>query len=551
VIKNVPQNGTFFLRGNGTRIKRKDRIGTDLSVYIRSFRLIRVPSNLRKQKMKLNLTINKHWDAIIASMVACIFIYLFTRMSGIGISPDSVNYESAASNIRNHFSFTDFNGRPLVDFPLGYPSFLAFISWITGVSVLHIAPVVNCFLISGVIFLTSIIIDSHQHKSKIYKIAILSLIACSPGLLEIYSMLWSETFFLFLTLLFIVSLKNYFNSYRTTSLLLAALVVAIAFVTRYAGITLLGTGFFMIFFNGKIPRRKKIKHLSLFTATGISLVAINLFRNQQAAGHTTGVREKALRTVSDNFQQAGSVISEWLPFLRGHGSIGTLIFISILVIGVSILFYHLLQQQYFTFTETIVACYFVVYAVFIITIASISRFEDLSGRLLSPLYIPMLLLGTGWIVRFMKRAAQLKRTVLACIIFVVFAGFHYHHYRLNAEAWEGIKDSGMPGYAEGSWRGSAAVAMVRANKNKITSPVYANANDAVYFLTGIHAMALPHKEIQKEIDAFLQHPSFYVIWFVDGDNPDLISLDFIKQHKKLISVTEAENGALYFFSDFK
>jgi hypothetical protein len=101
-------------------------------------------------------------------------------MSGIGISPDSVNYESAASNIRNHFSFTDFNGRPLVDFPLGYPSFLAFISWITGVSVLHVAPVVNCFLISGVIFLTSIIIDSFQHKSKIYKIAILSLIACSP-----------------------------------------------------------------------------------------------------------------------------------------------------------------------------------------------------------------------------------------------------------------------------------------------------------------------------------------------------------------------------------
>jgi hypothetical protein len=84
----------------------------------------------------------------------------------------------------------------------------------------------------------------------------------------------------------------------------------------------------MIFFNGEIPLAKKIKHFSLFTATGISLVD-KPFRNQQAAGHTTGVREKALRTVSDNFQQAGSVISEWLPFLSGHGNIGTYIFISI------------------------------------------------------------------------------------------------------------------------------------------------------------------------------------------------------------------------------
>jgi hypothetical protein len=499
--------------------------------------------------MKRGFSISKHWEAAVASIAACTFIYLFTRASGIGISPDSVNYESAASNIRNHFSFTDFNGHPLVDFPLGYPSFLALVSWITGISVLHVAPVVNCFLISGIIFLTSIIIDSFQHRSKWYKIAILSLIACSPCLLEIYAMLWSETLFLFLTLLFIVLLKNYFGTYSAVSLLPAALVVAVALVTRYAGITLLGTGLFMIFFNGEIPLARKIKHLLLFTLTGISLVVANLARNQQAAGHTTGVREKALRTVSDNFEQAGGVVSEWLPFLGGHETTATYIFIVLLLIGTAILVYRLLQQQYFVFTETIVTCYFIVYAVFIIIIASISRFEDLSARLLSPLYIPMLLMATSWVAGSVKRSIKIKRIILCIVLFVVYASFHYHHYQLNAAAWEGIKDSGMPGYAEGSWRESAAVAMVRANKHKLTQPVYANANDAVYFLTGIHATALPHKEIQKEIDAFLQHPSFYVIWFNNGDNPDLVSLDFIKQHKKLVSVTEAENGAIYYFSD--
>ena len=61
-------------------------------------------------------------------------------------------------------------------------------------------------------------------------------------------------------------------------------------------------------------------------------------------------------------------------------------------------------------------------------------------------------------------------------------------------------------------------------------------------------MPLPHKEIQPEIDAFLQYPSFYLVWFTDGENPDLINLTFIKQHKTLVSVEELEGGAVYYFS---
>ncbi len=132
---------------------------------------------------------------------------------------------------------------------------------------------------------------------------------------------------------------------------------------------------------------------------------------------------------------------------------------------------------------------------------------------------------------------------------IIYAGFHYNHYRLNAEAWEGIKDAGIPGYTEDSWTQSPAVAFVKKNKTLFTQPIYSNANDAAYFLTGIHATALPHKEIQPEKDAFLKHSSFYLVWFTDGENTDLISLDFIKQHKKLVAIEEIEGGAVYFFAD--
>src|SRR6478609_11305962 len=203
-------------------------------------------------KRSFSIFISKHWDALLASVAAYIFIGLFTRHSGIGISPDSVVYLSTANNIREHFSFTDFNGLPLVDFPLGYPVWLAKISFLSGMPVIKIVPVLNSVLFAGVIFLTSIIIEGHQKTAAFYKACFLALLACSPFLLEVYAMLWSETLFLFLIMLFIVAFYSYLKNYRVYSLLLVAVIAAIAFITRYAGVCLLATGIFMILFNGEI-----------------------------------------------------------------------------------------------------------------------------------------------------------------------------------------------------------------------------------------------------------------------------------------------------------
>jgi hypothetical protein len=500
-------------------------------------------------KPSFSIFISKHWDAVLASVAACIFISLFTRHSGIGISPDSVAYLSTATNIREHFLFTDFNGLPLVDFPLGYPIWLAKISFLSGVPVIKIVPALNCILFTGVILFTSLILAGYKKTTPFYKACFLALLVCSPFLLEVYAMLWSETLFLFLIMLFIVALYRYLKTYRLYSLLLVAAIGAVAFVIRYAGICLVATGIFMILLNGEITGSKKIKHLFLFTGISCLLVIVNLVRNNIVSGNLTGVREKALRSLTDNFQQTGAVLAEWLPFLRGHETTATILFILLLLSAITIIAYRSLQQQYFAEYETIVTVFFVIYTVFIIGMATVSRFEDLSSRLLIPLYIPMLLTVGGWMISYTQKFYGIKKTVVIALLLILYAGFHFNHYRLNAEAWEGIKDAGMPGYTEDSWTQSPAVAFVNKNKALYKDPVYANANDAVYFLTGIHALPLPHKEIEKEKAAFLKHESFYLIWFHDGDNPDLVNLDYIRQHKKQISVEELEGGAVYFFAD--
>lgn len=492
--------------------------------------------------------LSKHWDALFASCIACGFIYFFTRHSGIGISPDSVVYVSVAENISKHARFVDFNEWPLVDFPAGYPCFLALCSWLSGLPVLRVLPWVNGILFSAVMVLASIIISYHTKSSRLYKLLFLLLLACSPCLLEVYSMAWSETLFIFWILLFMIAARAYLRAQTVLTILLMGLVAALAFVTRYAGISVVITGGLLILLDGELTMAKKIKHALLFGITSISLATINLVHNMRITGNPTGVREKALRSFSDNIAQFCEVIGSWFPFMQGHGTLVIILSGLIFMAGICKLLYRSLQQQYFHTIETIIACFFIVYLLFMLTIASVSRFEDMSGRLLSPAYIPVLLIATSWIVPFYRKLTQAKKYILLAIAICFYSAWQYHHYQLNAEAWDGIKDAGIPGYTEDSWTQSPTVHFIRQNKAAFPGTVYSNANDAVYFLTGLHAMPLPHKELSLEKHVFLQHPSFYLIWFNDGENPDLVGLDFIKRHKQLQSVRSFGDGAIYFFS---
>ena len=65
----------------------------------------------------------------------------------------------------------------------------------------------------------------------------------------------------------------------------------------------------------------------------------------------------------------------------------------------------------------------------------------------------------------------------------------------------------------------------------------------------MRANVLPHKDIQKEIEECINHLSFSVVMFTDGDNPDLVSIDFIQRHKKLLWQKNFADGAIYYFSN--
>ena len=108
--------------------------------------------------------------------------------------------------------------------------------------------------------------NGFQNPSGWYKRILLACILLSPALQEVYSLLWSETVFLLLILLFMISITNYLQDMKIKLAVDFCWSCALACLTRYAGVFLLPAGFFLIFFNQELPWTVPIHSLSYISA---------------------------------------------------------------------------------------------------------------------------------------------------------------------------------------------------------------------------------------------------------------------------------------------
>ena len=480
-------------------------------------------------------------------------IQVFARHGGIGVSPDSVIYMSTATNILNHGTIRDFSGWPMMDFPAGYPFFLAAVQLLSRTEILYAGPVLNGLLFASLIFTSGWLMERFTVHSKWYKWALLTIIPLSPCLQEIYSMIWSESLFLLLILFFIPAMRHYLQAPALRRLLLPALIAALACVTRYAGVSLILLGGGLILLVGGLPWSKKLLHGGIFSLISSTLFGLNLYRNHLVTGTLTGYREKALTSFGTNLYHYGSVLCDWLPFFNGHYEAAAWVGAGFILLGTALFIRRWFAGRDLFSYENIGAAYFIVYTVFILATASLSRFQQLDSRLLSPLCIPWLWAISswtpGWVRGLRLREGRMSWTgiVICTGIFVCMQAGQWRTFKLN---WEGIKDAGIPGYTEDQWKQSQTMDYIRhnADMHKPGAPVYSNAYEGIWFLTGVHSDLIPHKEFPQDIREMLHEDHFYIIWFEDSANADLMSIDSIRQVKNVAQELTFDDGKVYFFT---
>ncbi|MVN22170.1 hypothetical protein [Mucilaginibacter arboris] len=497
--------------------------------------------------MKCFFYLQKNWETLLAAILGFFAIIISTRYSGIGVSPDSVVYASVARNFHAGKGFVELSGIPIVQFPLFFPVFLAAVFLLTGIDPIITAPYLNGILFSIVIFCCGKLADQLNVKSPWYKRFLLILVVLSPSLLEIYKMIWSETLFILLSLLFLFQWQNYVRFHQPKHLLTLALIAALALVTRYAGITLVFTGCLLLLIDPALAFKQKIKHFFLFGFTAISLLILNLLRNALILGTVTGNRQKGTTTLTENLQFYGTTISGWLTIPETYVTIAFFIGIISLTLFLILFWMKCRNKAAIVSTENVLVCFFLTYAGFIIITSTISRYETINNRLLAPAFIPFLFGGSSWLVRILKKYRQKQYKLLSYFLFLLTILFISRSFYVDYQQYQEDTTSGIPGYSDDSWNKSEMVAFLKKHKEvfKPSLKIFSNDSAGMYFITGFKTLSIPDRHYQKEIKEYTSNKHHYLIWFNQTEDEELLSLNEIKQIKQLTLLYQFKDGAIY------
>ena len=156
--------------------------------------------------------------------------------------------------------------------------------------------------------------------------------------------------------------------------------------------------------NSKLSFRKRFVDGMIFSIISCSLLAINLYRNWQLSGTLTGNRLPSLTPLITNIHHVGVVFSNWLPFANGNYAITIVLTIGMIAILIMICLKQFLKYRRVSNYESIAAFFALFYVSFMIVTATLSRFETLNSRFISPAFIFLLWSGSSWLVPFLQRA---------------------------------------------------------------------------------------------------------------------------------------------------
>jgi hypothetical protein len=442
---------------------------------------------------------------------------------GLGLVNDSSYYVEGAANLLAGKGFVRFSGggelKPITHFPPLFSLTLAGFG-LAGMDLLAGARLLITLLFGLDILLVGVSVYQIS-RSSLFAIFGALILACSDVFLGVYSLALSEPLFLTLMLVAFLVLAESFTRGEWYWPLLAGFLLSLAYLARYAGISLFVTAFLAIFilqstsptlrpgkgFFHRIPFRES---LLLLAGACLPVLAWNLYNLFMSLTGSLSNRQVAWHPVSFKvlFEALKNLLTWGAPddFLRSLPLSGRLLSLSSLLLLPALLgwlgwvvwrrlkkpegFQVLADSLGLAFTY---ALHILVYLAFLVI--SLSFFDastPLDDRILSVIYLPGIILfasGLAWMWKKLGsqpplvRGAAIYRWLLGtfCLLFLLFSA------RDGSAAVKQLSAQGQ-GFAHQGWRESQTI---RAIQNWPDIMVYSNKPTAIYLLTGRNAYIIP------------------------------------------------------------
>jgi hypothetical protein len=490
-------------------------------------------------------------------LLGAIVVYMLTSKYGVGISPDSVTYISVARNVAKGVGYVGYDGYYFVLQPPLYPALLAAMNKLFLLDPLISAGYLNALFLGLIIYVSGLLLLRHV---RYYVLAIVGTIAILVSLLpmQIFLIALSEPLFIVLILLYFY----YFDIYRTdgtiASFLLFSTAAALACLTRYVGVVLVAAGIISIFTWGGGGVRKRLMHIVYFQLIAIIPTGIWVIRNHLVSGTLTGPRANSSYTLSSNILFAYNTMLNWYSSVKANE---WQLFLMTLVLLIAVLAALAIMRRRNVLAFEVsqvgpVVVFIILYSAIIIISSTTTAYDKIGNRLLSPVFIPSMIIIFFLVDYFVKWASYFVHYIVLTIVLLVgmTMWIKYQATRTRYYIEDYIKNTGVE-YNSSAWINNSVIKYLEENKQlKSNYTFYSNAPDAVYILADVDAKWSSPKRfynspvlLDKYSNNSLSHEKNDIcfVWFYNVNRNFLFTPDEIKKTTTMISLAQLKDGEIY------
>lgn len=407
---------------------------------------------------------------------------LVSTAQGPGLSPDSVNYLSTGLNLAGGQGLTTYSGETLTVFPPGLPAVIA-AGELLGLGADWTVRLLNAVSFSAIVVLGAVLLARHIADLRLI-IGATAFIAVSVALLAVSSMAWTEAPFIVVTLAFILLLERTLaEPARWRWVAVCALLVWVAFVLRYAGVSLVAVGGATLLVG--LWRGNRVVAVRNAVAFGVLAVVGPLawmLRNRSIDETLMGPRYPSTDTPAQVGYRIVRTVSEWLAPVPVPGPLLGLIGIGLLggLVGSIIVVWRRRgaeQPNPFPVSLLPTAVFGLGYTAYLALAQLTTAFDPINSRLLSPIFIPLVVAVTVAIDRMaVLTPGRLRRATAVVLIGVV--AVQGASFAIDTVRW----GTDGKGFATLKWQESELAAA--AAKLPDQASVYSNRSVGLWAATG-------------------------------------------------------------------
>ncbi len=477
------------------------------------------------------------------SLVAIALVLLCTWRYGVGISPDSAAYLSAARNLLAGRGYLAHDGGPFAAWPPLFPTLLAAIG-LSGADVTPAARWLNAVALGGTVFVCGLWFAGHL-KSRWLLVGAMCSILFSPTLLSVASMAWTEPVFVLLIVLFLWRLPIFLRRHTLRSLGITCLFAGLCALQRYIGISLIVTGLIaVLFFMPSASLRERLKYAVPFGLVSSLPLAVWATRNYALTGRFSGPRVSSPFSLGEDLRAAADTVTQW--FLPDFVPFSLRLFVVAVfllsVIGTLVWYRRCVDGEGNGVWPA--GLFIAVYVPLLAYGHQRGVFDEpINNRYLAPVSVVIFWLVFAALDRALvlwARTLTFQRVTVICVaIWLVYPA---------AEAYETIRvrvRHGAGQYSTAAWQEMQIVAWLRTHP--LEGILRSNAPDALYALVGVCGYISPHRtwDMQDYAASLSSTENEYLVWFAGLPRSYLYDLEELRTMLHIEEVVSLPDGGLY------